>query len=119
MCAEWQVAAPTTNTTLDLYHGPSEQSTALNGNPAYLSGSDAAYTGSPATLSEGLSQLQFIGPLVLTADIEFQIGDVGILVPTARYCIIVGVNKGGQVLCDTDDVESAIALTAIIGDVAA
>ncbi len=110
-CLEWQVAAPTTGLTVDFYIGATDQSSALVGNPGYLSGSDAAYTGSPATLAEGLAQLLFIGPQVATADIEFQISEIGIYEPVSRYGILVVVNNAGQTLCDTDIIETNVVLT--------
>lgn len=117
-CFEWQVAAPTTGERIDLFVGWSSDATAANGNPGFLSGSAAAYTGTPATLDEGLAQLDFIGSQICTADIEFQISLVGIVVPKERYGILVVVNRGGQVLCDTDDIDSHVVFTPITDDVA-
>lgn len=117
-CLEWQVAAPATGTTVDFFIGFSPDVTALNGNPGYLTGSDAAYAGGPATVDEGLAQLEYIGSMILSADVEFQIAYIGTLVPRERYGILVTVNRGGQVLCDTDDIETHTVLTPIIDDVA-
>ncbi len=117
-CLEWQVAAPTTALTVDLFVGWSDSSSALVGNSGYLTGSDGAYTGTPGTLVEGLSQLHFIGSQFATADIEFQISTIGILVPLAKHGSLVIRNAAGQVLCDTDIVETNIVFTPLVGDVA-
>lgn len=105
-CFEWQVAAPTTALFLEFWIAWSNQSGASVANDGYASGSDGAYTGTPATLLEGLSQLTFIGTQVATADLEFQISTIGIFVPTSRYGIAICRNMGGQVLCDTDVIET-------------
>ena len=117
-CLEWQVAAPTTALTVEFYVGWSDQSGATVGNPGYLTGSDGAYTGTPGTLVEGLSQLDFIGVQVATADLEFQISVIGIVVPLSRYPIQVVRNLAGQTLCDTDVIETNIVWTPIVDDVA-
>ncbi len=117
-CLEWQVAAPTTALTVEFYIGWSESSSALVGNSGFLTGSDGAYTGTPATLVEGLSQLQFIGVQVATADIEFQISTIGTFVPLARYGSLVVRNLAGQTLCDTDIVETNVVFNPLVGDVA-
>ena len=107
-CLEWQVAAPTTALVVEFWVAWSNQSTATVANDAYVSGSDAAYTGSPATLVEGLSQQKIIGVQVATADIEFQISTIGILIPVSRFGVLTVRNLAGQVLCDTDIVETNI-----------
>ncbi len=119
VCIEYQLASPTTGTPVRLYWGASGQSTPLNGNPGYLTGSDAVYDGGPATLEEGLFQLQPIGVLIVSADQEFQIADVGIFSPTHRYGSLVVVNRTGVVICDTDSNDSAVVLTPIVDDIAA
>lgn len=117
-CLEWQVAAPTTALTVEFYVGWSDTTGALVGNSGYLTGSDGAYTGTPGTLVEGLSQLDFIGVQVATADLEFQISTIGVVVPLSRFPILVVRNLAGQTLCDTDIIETNIVWTPIIGDVA-
>ena len=118
-CLEWQVAAPTTALTVEFRVAWSNQSGATVGNDAYVSGSDAAYTGSPATLVEGLSQTDFIGVQVATADIEFQISTIGILVPVSRYGILIVRNLAGQTLCDTDIIETNVVFDPAVPNVAA
>ena len=118
-CLEWQVAAPTTALTVEFYIGWSEASSALVGNSGYLTGSDGAYAGGPATLTEVLTKLQFIGVQIATADIEFQISTIGgPFVPLARYGSLVIRNLAGQTLCDTDIIDTNIVMNPLVGDVA-
>lgn len=114
---EW-FSAPTTGETVDFYIGWSPDSTAANGNPGNLTGTDAAYTGSPATLDEGLSQLTFIGSMHVTADAVVQIGPSIVFEALERYGILVVVNRSGAALAATDDVETHVVMTSIIDDVA-
>ncbi|KKL56395.1 hypothetical protein LCGC14_2245820 [marine sediment metagenome] len=58
-CLEYQVVAPTTGTLVEFYWAASGQATAANGNPGYVTGADGAYTGTPATLAEGIAQLLY------------------------------------------------------------
>lgn len=118
-CIEFQVAAPTTGTNMQFYWAASGQSGAAVGNPGYATGADGAYTGTPATLAEGLDQLLFIGQLIVSADLEFQITDAGVFSPVHRYGSLIVTNDTGQTACDTDIVESAIVLTPIVDDIAA
>ncbi|KKK95730.1 hypothetical protein LCGC14_2669880, partial [marine sediment metagenome] len=118
-CLEYQVAAPTTGTLVEFYWAASGQSGAAVGNPGYATGADGAYTGTPATLAEGIDQLQFIGILVVSADIEFQIADIGEFSPAHRYGSLIVKNESGQTIADTDIVESAVVMTPIVDDIAA
>ena len=118
-CLEYQVAAPTTGTLVEFYWAASGQSGAGVGNPGYVSGADGAYSGGDATLAEGIAQLQFIGQLVVSADIEFQIADVGTFSPTHRYGSLIVKNETGQKIADTDIIETAVVITPIVDDIAA
>ena len=118
-CLEYQVAAPTTATLVEFYWSASGQATAANGNPGYATGADGAYTGTPATLVEGIAQLQFLGSLIVSADLEFQIADVGVFSPKHRYGNLIVKNETGQKIADTDIVESAVVFTPIVDDIAA
>ncbi len=118
-CIEYAVAAPTTATLVEFYWAASVQATAANGNPVYTTGVVGAYTGTPATLVEGIAQLQLIGVLVVSADNEFQIADVGVFSPKHRYGNLVVKNETGQTICDTDIIETAVVMTPIVTDVAA
>lgn len=118
-CIEYQVAAPTTATFVEFYWAASGQSGAAVGNPGYATGADGAYTGTPATLAEGIAQLAFIGTLEVSADLEFQIADIGVFSPKHRYGSLIVKNETGQTIADTDIVESAVVLTPIVPDIAA
>ncbi len=118
-CLEYQVAAPTTGTFVEFYWAASGQSGAAVGNPGYATGADGAYTGTPATLVEGIAQLVFLGVLVVSADLEFQIADIGVFSPTHRYGSLIVKNETGQTIADTDIVECAVVLTPIVDDIAA
>ena len=118
-CIEYQVTAPTTNTLVEFYWAASGQSGAGVGNPGYATGADGAYTGTPATLVEGISQLDLIGFLSVSTDLEFQIADCGLFSPTHRYGSLIVKNETGQTICDTDITESAVVFTPIVPDIAA
>jgi len=60
--------APVAGETYDIYWAASPVSTAGTGNPGYVAGTDADYTGTPGTLAEGLAQLIYVGSLVLSVD---------------------------------------------------
>lgn len=118
-CIEYAVAAPTTGTLVEFYWAASGQATAANGNPGYATGVDGAYTGTPGTLAEGIAQLEFIGTFVVSADIEFQIGDCGVFSPTHRYGSLIVKNETGQKIADTDIIETAVVFTPIVDDIQA
>ncbi len=118
-CLEYQVASPTTGTFVKFYWAASGQAGAAVGNPGYATGADGAYTGTPATLAEGLDQLAYIGGFRVSADQEFQIGDVGVFSPTHRYGSLIVKNETGQKIADTDIIETAVVLTPIVDDIAA
>lgn len=107
--------APVTGTTCDFYWAPSGLAAAGAGNPGYVSGSSAAYTGTPGTLAEGLKQLMYIGSMVMGADATatIQMGFVAIFKPPSRYGCLVMVNSTAD---DThnDVVEQAVSFTPII-----
>ena len=107
--------APTTGNTVDFYWAPSAVSTAGTGNPGNVSGTDADYTGTPATLAEGLAQLMYIGSLVCTADANIQVAPIGILVSPTRHGTLVVDNNSGVTW--GDNVETAVAFDPIIDEV--
>jgi len=93
----------TSGATVDVYAGYSDSATAGTGNPAMLSGTDAAYSGGSAgTLAEGIKLLEYVGSLVLQAandaDAEPQVGVIGRISPSKRYMMIVVVNNSGATL---------------------
>ena len=105
-------ATPVTGEIIEFYWAPSAVSTAGTGNPGGVTGSDADYTGSPATLAEGVAKLMFIGALVMSADAIIQVGFVGIIVPPTRHGMLVVKNEAGATT-HTDVVETAIAFDPI------
>lgn len=110
---EWGTA-PTTQEAIQLYMGWSNISGAGNGNPGNLTGSDAAYTGSPADLDEGLRQLTYLGTMIIaTADANVQKTFPIRFTPLARYGIPVVVNRSGQALF-TDAAEMSLVFTPYI-----
>lgn len=108
-------ATPTAGETVNLFWAPSQSSTAANGNPGNVSGSDAAYDGYSANLDASLPQLEFIGPLVVTAQTTptVQVAEVGVFAPSQRYGSLVVVNRSGAAL-HSDDVESHVVFDPII-----
>lgn len=114
-------ATPTAGLTVDLYWASSPTSTAANGNPGGVSGSESAYTGYSSNLDASLSALQFIGSCVITANAT---ATIQILVarsfvpfqPRERYGTLVAVNRSGATM-HSDDVEMHIVMTPIIDEV--
>ena len=111
-------ATPTTGTTWDFYWAASAVAADGTGNPGGVTGTDADYTGTPATLAEGLSHLIFIGSLLMTADVSIQVGNVGVFSPPTQHGMLVCVNNSGAT-SHTDVIETAIAFDPIIPDIQA
>lgn len=109
-------SSPTAGKSANLAIGFSDSATAATGNPANLSGSDAAWTGYGGAASdadEAWLQLDPIGSLFFTADTDVHSGEVGFFVPRARYGMLVLHNDVGLALANTDGQESCIVLTPI------
>lgn len=94
-CLEFE-SAPTDGGTVDFYWAESPSSTAGTGNPAGLTGSDAAFTDTTGNLG----QLKYIGSLSVRNDVT-NIGRVGHLVPEQEYGILVVVNNASTALRST------------------
>lgn len=112
---------PTGGERVDVYWAPSTSATAANGNVAGNSGLDAAAPGGALggiTLDEFLRQCIFIGSLIVHDGASVQNSHVGVLVPPTRYGQIVLVNRSGDAF-EADNVEMAVWLTEMLGDVAA
>ena len=106
-------SAPTAGGTVDFYLGFSNDDTAGEDNPGNLSGADGVFQGygaDTASGTEALKQLEYIGSLVVTADIDLQVAPIGIFTPKGRYCMLVVVNNTSVALCDTDAIETAVAI---------
>lgn len=97
--------------TVAMYLGGSNNSVAASGNPAKLTGSDAAYTEADGLLA----QLQSMGSLTLDADATGDfiiIGRVGIVVPEHQHGIIVIENEAADAFGASMD-ETHILLTPL------
>lgn len=112
---EWSTA-PDTGEAVEFYWAASPDSTAANGNPGYVTGSEGAYSGGVATLDEGLDQLEFIGVLKCSADATTQIQHIGTFTPPERYGTLVVVNRSGQSF-DTDDIQSHVVFNPIVDEI--
>lgn len=117
-CAFELAATPTAGEVIELYWGPSQHSTAGTGNPANLSGSDAAYSGYSSNLAASVKQLLFIGNFICTVQVTttVQVGVAGILVPTARYGILVVKDESGAAF-HSDAVESHVVFDPIYDEI--
>lgn len=116
--AAFEIAAdPTAGDIIELYWAPSQDSTAANGNPGGVTGSDAAYTGY-GTLSEAVPQLIFIGAFVCSSDATgtVQAGEVGRFAPPERYGTLVVKNESGAAF-HSDDVESHVVFDPIVPEI--
>jgi len=109
-------ATPVTGEVIEFYWAPSAVSVAGTGNPGGVTGTDADYTGSPATLAEGVAKLIFIGVMVMSADANIQVDFIGILVPPTRFGMLVVKNEAGATT-GADVVETAIAFDPIVDEV--
>lgn len=106
-CVDFTGEAPDAVGTVDYYWAPSTSTTQANGNVAGNSGGDEdAPNGAlgSITLSEFLSQCQYIGTLVTHDGGSVQNGLVGVFAPSSRYGQLIVVNNSGDVFED-DDVE--------------
>lgn len=108
-------ATPTAGETVELYWAPSHKAAAGSGNPANVTGADAAYAGYSANLAASLLQLEFIGAFVVTvqATATVQVGEVAVFAPGQRYGSLVVVNRSGAAF-HSDDVESHVVFDPII-----
>jgi len=113
---EW-ATAPVAGETFDIYWASSPVLTAGTGNPGYVAGTDADYTGTPGTLAEGLAQLIYVGSLICSVDAVTQVQVVnGYFRPPHRHGMLVGHNNTSDTTGDT--VESAVAFDPIIDEIA-
>ena len=110
--------APAAGETLDIYIGYSPSGTAGTGNPAKLTGADAAYSGYSSNLDDSLKQLDYIGSLVATiqATTTVQIALIGTISPSQRYGMIVVDNSTSDALF-TDADEMSILISPIVDEV--
>lgn len=108
-------ATPTAGNTLSLYLGYSDNATAGTGNPANLTGSDAAYTGYSSNAAASVKQLDLVSVFTVTAQATttVQVIDGWTFAPRARYASAVLLNSSGAAL-HSDDVEMHIVLNPVV-----
>lgn len=118
-CIEMQVAVADAGSVVEFYWSPSSAAAAATGNAGACSGAAGAYTGYSADLEDSIKQLQFIGVLNMTDDAvdSLQLGEVGVLRTRERYGSLVVVNRTGEKLCDTDDIETHVVFDPIIPEI--
>ena len=108
-------ATPTAGQTVELFWAPSHKVTPGSGNPANVTGADAAYAGYSSNLDDSLKQLEFIGAFVVTVQVAavVQVGEIAVFAPGERYGSLVIVNRSGAVF-HSDDVESHVVFDPIV-----
>lgn len=112
---EWH-SAPSADQLVNFAIGFSNSGTAANGNPAGLSGSDAAYVGYGAAAADGreaFKQLDTVGSVVTTADAAIQVAQVGGFVAKDRYGMMVVWNASGVTIANTDAIETAVIIVPL------
>lgn len=113
--------APTAGKNIEVWIGFSNSTTAATGNPGNLSGADAAYNGygaAAADANEAINDLDFVGSMPVSNDIDTHIGHLGLFLPKQRWGIIVVKNSSDQNFI-ADAVEISIRLSPIITEVQA
>ena len=113
---EMQVAAADDGSVIEWYINASGSATAAVGNWGAATGVSGAYAGYSSDLATAVKQLIRVGNLVFTDDAvdSFQSGSIGEYWPIHRYGSLIGINKTGQTICDTDAIESAIVLSPVV-----
>ncbi len=108
--------APATDRTVDVYWAASPSATVGTANPGGTTGEDGAYTGTAgSTLDESLKQLQFIGRLMGTKDVDAGGGGV---VQQQTFFATLPTQYGSPVIHNTadedlegDDIEASLTFT--------
>ena len=106
-------SAPVAGGLVNFFLGFSNDATAGEDNPGNLSGTDAAYNGYGAAATdadEAILQLDYIGSLPVTADIDLQVKTIGLFIPRFRYCCLVVHNGTSVAIAGTDAIETAVAI---------
>ena len=109
---EMQVAAANDGSVIEFYISPSGSATAAVGNRGAATGVSGAYSGYSNDLATVVKQLVLVGNFVITDDAvdTQQLAGIGEYYPIHRYGSLIGVNKTGQTICDTDAIEAAIVM---------
>lgn len=118
MAAFELAATPTAGEVIELYWAASPDSTAANGNPGGVSGSDAAYAGYSSNLAASVKQLLFIGSFICTVQVTttVQIAYVGVFSPPERYGSLIVKNESGAAF-HSDDVECHVVFNPIVDEI--
>lgn len=113
-------ATPTAGEVIELYLAPSTNSTAANGNPGGVSGSDGAYSGYSSNLADSVKELMLIGLFVNTAQATgtVQKAVCGRFRPPTRYGTLVVKNESGASL-HSDDVEMNVVFDPVVSQIQA
>lgn len=114
-CIEWGTA-PVAYGVVEFFIGFSDSSSAGVSNPGNLSGSDAAYVGYGSTSTdadEAIGQLIRIGGLIVSADVDTQVAEVGVFSPWRRYGSLVVRNGTSQAFIG-DNVEMSVHLIPVV-----
>ena len=109
-------SAPTAGGEVSFYLGFSSSATAGQDNPGNLSGTDAAYVGYGAAAADGieaLPQLMWIGSLIVTADADIQVANLGTFMPLRRYASLVVYDNTDTAIANTDAIETGVAITPL------
>jgi hypothetical protein len=110
------ISAPTAGRQIEVFIGFSDSATAADSNPGNLSGSDADYNGYGAAATDAdecIGQLVRIGHVVVSADSDVMVGEVGIFSPSLRYGMIV-VRNGMLVTFIGNGIQSSVHLIPIV-----
>lgn len=111
---EW-FAAVAAGGRVDFYWSASSHSTVTIGNAGRTDGVDGAYTGDGGgTVAESVKQMIRIGAFITTDLVGVQIATIGSFFAPTQYGQLVVVNSSGTTICGTDDIESAILMTALV-----
>ena len=103
---------------VQFFFAPSASSVAANGNPGRASGADGVYTGDGGgTVDQSVLQMDQIGSLITTDLQGVQIAYIGGFAPRFRYGSLIAVNKSSQVVCGTNDIQSAVLMYGTIQNV--
>jgi len=106
-CIEF-ASAPNDGDVVDFFLAGSPSATAATGNPANLTGADAAFTDTTGSLA----QMQYVGSLTCRNNVLNISTQLGVFRPSYRYGILVVVNNADQAIAATMD-ETHITMTPL------
>ena len=111
-------ATPSDGGLIELYWAPSSSPTPGTGNPAGVTGADAAYAGYNANLTSSVRQLDLIGVFVCTVQIttNVQVAEIAFFSPSERYGSLVIKNESNAAF-HSDDVECHIVFDPVVPEI--